>query len=388
MRHRTGQRKHAGKWLMTWRVAACAVVAAAAIQWPGAAGAAAATAGCEGWAGAQPQSPGSETNILEAVAVLSPCNAWAVGYSFTTGASGNQNLIEHWNGATWKAVTSPDPGANNYLLSVRAVSARNIWAVGGTDNKTSILHYDGTAWKPVTSPNPGTTNELRGVRAVSASNIWAVGYQATGSKNSGLIVHYDGHTWRTVHSPAPGTDSSLAAVAATSARDVWAVGNFASSSGSIRTLIEHWNGTRWRQVSSPSPAPDNNNLEGVGATSARDAWAVGTFVTTAHRTLILHWNGRKWARVASPNPEGDSGRDSFLLSVTATSRGHAWAVGGTGLAGADRDLILRWNGRRWVTVGAPILASNSYLAGVGAGSAGDAWAVGTASSVAVALHCC
>src|SRR5579871_2072517 len=60
--------------------------------------AAAVTTPCESWAGTQPPSPGTADNGLSGVTVLSACNAWAVGAA--GGGSGNQALIEHWNGAT------------------------------------------------------------------------------------------------------------------------------------------------------------------------------------------------------------------------------------------------------------------------------------------------
>ncbi len=75
--------------------------------------------------------------------------------------------------------------------------------------------------------------------------------------------------------------------------NAWAVGGvFAAGAG--HPLIEHWNGGSWRLV--PSPAPAGSVLYGVAATSARNAWAVGTIRTgppRAHLTpLIVHWNGK------------------------------------------------------------------------------------------------
>jgi len=148
-------------------------------------------------------------------------------------------------------------------------------------------------------------------------------------------------------------------------------------------------GRTWRQVASPNPGTVND-LNGVGATSRRDAWAVGTAVSGTRRTLILHWNGTRWAKVASPNP-GGSGQDHFLESVAASSSRRAVAVGSFGRILAHKNLIMAWNGHRWKTVPSPNLGSTNDLIGVGAGSAGNAWAVGTANfmpSMAVALHCC
>jgi hypothetical protein len=81
---------------------------------------------CESWTGgAQPPSPGTFHNSIFAVAALSSCNAWAVGYS-DDGAS-HQTLMEHWDRSAWKVVTGPDPGSTyNLLTSVRAVSTTSI----------------------------------------------------------------------------------------------------------------------------------------------------------------------------------------------------------------------------------------------------------------------
>src|SRR5436309_1613241 len=84
-----------------------AAAGAAAVSFT-AAPAAAAAASCQSWSGVQPPSPGADVTQLNGVAVQSPCNAWAVG-SFDNG-TGSQTLTEHWNGATWKVVPSPDPG--------------------------------------------------------------------------------------------------------------------------------------------------------------------------------------------------------------------------------------------------------------------------------------
>ncbi|HEY8300266.1 MAG TPA: hypothetical protein VIG48_00060 [Jatrophihabitans sp.] len=174
--------------------------------------------------------------------------------------------------------------------------------------------------------------------------------------------------------PAPGPAAAvifsgdLSGVAATSARNAWAVGSGGSFS-SPRILIVHWNGTGWVRV--PSPAGTGGGaLSGVAATSAGSAWAVGCThcFTSSSRSLILRWNGTVWTRVPSPSP----GRSSSLSGVAATSADRAWAVGTTGTT----TLILRWNGTAWKRVPSPSPASNSGLSGVAATSGRNAWAVG------------
>ena len=53
----------------------------------------------------------------------------------------------------------------------------------------------------------------------------------------------------------------------------------------------------------PSPSPGNDTLiNGVAATSANNAWAVGTFNLSGD-VWILHWNGTAWKAVpTAPTP--------------------------------------------------------------------------------------
>jgi hypothetical protein len=225
---------------------------------------------------------------------------------------------------------------------------------------------------------------LAGVSAVSATDAWAVGYACSNAECSEpnlvyktLIEHWNGTTWSTVASPNPAPSDQLTGVSAVSATDAWAVGT--ASSG--QTLILHWNGTKW----STTPAPESSNayqLNGVTAVSATDAWAVGDYSDGTAHTLTLHWNGTKWSVVASPSPGAAS---NALFGVSTLTPTDAWAVGES-LAtspGVLRTVVLRWNGKAWTQVASPDPGSSfSVLDGVSAVSASDAWAVGNYSSTA------
>ncbi|HEY3904942.1 MAG TPA: hypothetical protein VGM14_13610 [Streptosporangiaceae bacterium] len=261
--------------------------------------------------------------------VISPCDVWVAGFSFSNGA--NQDLIEHWNGIAWRVVPSPDPGTdNNFLTGIRAVSPSSIWAVGafnsgGGSDHTLILHWDGKSWQQMESPSPGDSADLNAVRAVSASSVWAVGNFSKGGKEKTLILHWNGHQWRQQASPNPGTLNALTGIAVTSAADAWAVG-FAGNGFAEQTLILHWNGRKWSRVASPDlGGPRNtNSLNGVAATSASNVWAVGIATHGGqNNTLILRWNGTKWTHVPSPDP----GSSNDLDAVAASSAANAWAVG-------------------------------------------------------------
>jgi len=311
------------------------------------------------------------------VAVLSQCNAWAVGWS-SSGLT-DLTLVDHWNGRAWKQVPSPTPAGSTQgeLLGVSAISANDIWAVGSYDLPTGayslIEHWNGTAWSEVPSPSPGgngtTVNAgLTSVAAVSPTDAWAGGTYAdlldTYSYKS-LIEHWNGTAWSEVPSPSPGgngttVNAGLTSVAAVSPTDAWAVGTDADllDNYSYKTLIEHWNGANWSQVPSPNPGtPDGqgqafNRLLSVTALPGSTAWAVGSYDTTLYgRTLILHWNGTAWQQDISPN--GNLVGNNGLTGVSASAANNAWAVGGYDNGSGPRALVAHWNGFQWVRVASP-----------------------------------
>ncbi len=156
-------------------------------------------------------------------------DVWAVGLD-ERGSTGNQSLVEHWDGTAWSAVPVPDVGGGaSLLVAVAAISASDVWAVGGyyqgSPYQTLIEHWDGSAWSLVPGPSVGTNSYLTALAPVSSSDAWAVGgfYRGSPYQTQTLIEHWDGNIWGVVDSPQ--LDGSLSGVAAVSSTDVWAVGN-------------------------------------------------------------------------------------------------------------------------------------------------------------------
>jgi hypothetical protein len=115
---------------------------------------------------------------------------WAIGNP--------QTLIEHWDGISWSIVPSPNPGLENELVGMTAISANNVWAVGdnipsnSNYHQTLIEHWDGISWSAVSSPSIGTSySYLKGVaRVLGTKQSWAVGFYSAGSYTQTLIEFY------------------------------------------------------------------------------------------------------------------------------------------------------------------------------------------------------
>ncbi len=115
--------------------------------------------------GSAPQNPNLHTpgSAFQAIAVVNAHDAWAVGSAGNLAEKKtNTVLVYHWDGQNWHSVKAPSFFAGSQLNSISAFAADNIWAVGSSDvtfgtgeSITLIEHWDGRSWQAVPSPNPG-----------------------------------------------------------------------------------------------------------------------------------------------------------------------------------------------------------------------------------------
>src|ERR1700685_2447891 len=102
-------------------------------------------------------------------------DAWAVGFD---GLDNIETSAMHWDGANWKGLATPNVGeATNKLNAVLALAPNDVWAVGFSTpvappkqaaTLTLIEHFDGASWVVVPSPNvgpnsPDQSNRLLGL---------------------------------------------------------------------------------------------------------------------------------------------------------------------------------------------------------------------------------
>jgi hypothetical protein len=94
----------------------------------------------------------------------------------------------------------------------------------------------------------------------------------------------------------------------------------------------------WTMTTVSAGAGNNVTLNSAFARTNTDAWAVGTQFAPAGATPpappTFHWNGTGWSYVPTPA----IGRNAALFSVSASSATDAWAVG-TIVGGSDTTLL-------------------------------------------------
>jgi hypothetical protein len=302
------------------------------------------------WSVVASENLGDDDNILLSVDAIATDDVWAVGY-YVNDFGISQTLIEHWNGTAWSVVPSPNNGGllDNRLLSVEAVSATDVWAVGYYYDEEAVArtlteHWDGTDWRVISSPNNGDVtqnNYLFDLAVVSASDIWAAGYYLNANDlPRSLLLRWDGSQWNVTSSPAIGSGPNiLYSIDASSATDVWAVGYYATSGYYYRPLTQHWDGSEWTVVASPYSEDGNDVLYSVETVSSTDAWAVGRIGNyySALQILTQHWDGTSWTSVRAPAPQQYSAYTLYSVDIVGTN--DVWAVGGNGDYYASEQII-------------------------------------------------
>lgn len=281
--------------------------------------------------------------MLLSVSGRSPDDLWAAGFVSVPGKRFSSPLIEHWDGRRWRHVHFAADIKATYLFSISVQSATDVWAVGRAGfNGIAMLHWNGRAWRQlsVAPARPGSL--LTDVTAVSGTDAWADG--SDGGHN--LILHWNGRIWSAVPGPDPASGSlNLGAVTSIASGEVWAVSAGVAKHSGVRVV--RWDGSAWRLLKDPD-LPQSLVLPSITATSPDDLWVAssGQAHDGSFDSTIRHWNGTRWSRPAGSESEKIPGQ---LYGLSATSASDAWAVGAVGGLGG-RPLILHWNGTRWKTV--------------------------------------
>lgn len=156
---------------------------------------------------------------------LSPGGTETFWWVYGTGPSdvwmvGERGRIAHYDGT---AFTEHASGVTATLWGVWAASSTDAWAVGGTPEGGTkapndiVLHWDGASWTRQVLPGEPLGRTLYKVWGTSSSDLYVVG-------EAGTIWHRCGTTWTLESKAAPLAKGTLFTVHGCSATEVYAVG--------------------------------------------------------------------------------------------------------------------------------------------------------------------
>jgi hypothetical protein len=321
-------------------------------------------------AAGQPSTGLAAGSSLSGVAVLSPRNAWAVGYD----NDNNGGLLAHWNGTRWSYTVLKNIGG---ISAITAISPSDIWAVGGG----VILHWNGSKWSLAKYP----AILFNSVGASSASNVWAGGtYSADSAPDPenavAALLHWTGKKWSVVplQSPKGNVLQQVSSLAVTGPKSAWASMYVSLSGGDY--ILMHWNGSVWRPLTTPVPGGASNLVLATSVVAGpRDsAWAFGWTTAVQSTPQIMYWNGKSWR-----NDSGSLGQQADYSDACFEANGTGWAMGNQQW-GETETGISRWTGKAWTASPVKVTGTEVYggLSPVACGALSNsyAWAVGTFST--------
>jgi len=287
--------------------------------------------------------PGGRGAMLTGIVALAPDDAWAVG---TVAGRKAADLIEHWDGVSWSEVQAPSSTSGG-IESIAASAPDDIWVkgtdypvVGGESIDEDVYeHWDGASWSSFVGPRAVDaslgTSTTQVIAVGPTGEAWAgggtvKGFGEAGQVSGALVERWDGTSW--VQMPPPQGDRPVSALAVVGARDVWAVlggqlRTFGGWGGGGGNVFVHWDGSGWDR----SVAVDGSVMQ-IAARSPGDVWAVG--ITSQGGPLVEHWNGKGWDAVDTNAPHSIT--DGLVAagvtptgSLIASGSGHPAGLGGS-----------------------------------------------------------
>ena len=158
------------------------------------------------------------------VAPASPRDVWMVGL-----IGEHAWFLAHWNGRSWRETNVYGGGwaEREWLEDVVALRGPGRWAVGSVYDEdegqlATSRYWDGGRWRAVDTRLPFGTY-LVSVDAISPRDVWAAGDDWSKGKTKGLVVRWNGTRWARV--PLTVRQSTdLSGITVASPRDVWVIG--------------------------------------------------------------------------------------------------------------------------------------------------------------------
>jgi hypothetical protein len=288
--------------------------------------------------------------------------------------SGDQTLVERWDGSAWTRQTLPLPSGDDASLDdVSCAPDGTCEIVGAYESGPSATHLLAARWDgsqfSLQSPAPAPgDNEPVGFTGVSCLSGGVCEVTGAVAQQGSFAERLSGGTWTVQTIPGP-SSRQLPSVSCLSTGQCEAVGNDGGGSGATPVAVR-FDGTSWGAQA--LSAVSNTAVWGVSCTSASACTTVGSHVGGS---LAERWDGATWSTQTTADPTGYPNQQlsalSCFSSTSCTSVGSDQAASGN-----TEGLIRHWNGTNWVAQTSVNPASTTRLTGVACPSSTTCEAVG------------
>jgi hypothetical protein len=286
-------------------------------------------------------------------------NDLLVGGTFATGDTVNgtsdiqPNNLARWDGQQWTGVGNGVGGTGSSSWQIHALKASgNGVFLGGSLPSVAGLHATNIAlWTGTNFSVLGSgVSDANGRGFVDAietqgSQVYVGGdFIKAGDVAQSEVARWDGTDWFNVGS---GLDNSVQALAFVGA-DLYAGGAFIKSGTKVLNHIARLDGTNWAAASTGLNGPVT-----VLRAGGTNLYAGGQF-TQAGAVAALNlakWDGKAWSPLGNGLGQTGAQFDAVQAIAVSTDGGTLYASGQFPSLGTTNNLIARWDGATWTTVG-------------------------------------
>jgi hypothetical protein len=233
------------------------------------------------YAGTLPLAPDRRWAQVNATAVISRNEVWAMGY-VRLSATREEPYVAEKGSHGWKISRLPQSvsSLNANVTEVSAVSGEDVWALlsSTTQNPSGLIHWNGKSWSLVRDSSATGTPDA--IVALSPSSVWIQTARPVSETSSG-IWHWNGRGWAALANPSGidfGANTYVSGIASDGHSGLWVLGGGAGAITVPFGLWDYRNGQWTGPVSIPGPSSLTlGSLVNVPHSSA--LWAPGSAFT-------------------------------------------------------------------------------------------------------------
>jgi hypothetical protein len=263
-----------------------------------------------------------------------------------------RNVIERWDGSSWKAV---GPAIDSVWLGAMGVfrdADGPALFIAETEHPTEtrdLLRWDGKHLSRMHVDDVGEPLALLSFGSGPDAALYvAGGMSRIGGVAVGNIARWNGATWSALDASAGtgGPDGEVDALAIFddgSGPALYAAGAFVTSAGGVEaSAVARWNGSAWTSVPGLSPYDHVTALIAFDDGSGPALYAGGT--------EVWRWNGKQWSQVGQPMFGNPFAVDAF--AVYDDGHGPALYAGGRMDLGFPSPIaqVAKWDGASWIPI--------------------------------------
>jgi hypothetical protein len=294
----------------------------------------------------------------------------AGGSFLNAGGDPDADRIARWNGSSWTSIGGPGSGVGATVYAI-AFAPGDVLIIGGSFSDAggnasadNIAGWNGSSWS---SLGTGLNGNVHSIEIASNGDLYAGGSftDAGGDADADRIAMWSSPSWSSVGGAGSGVDSTVYDIAFNELGQLTVAGNFSDAGGDADADgIAVWHHGTWNSIGGVGSSL-SSGVKSLARDGRGDLFAGGVFenVGRSQADYLAQWSGTEWNPVTNATLPRGGGLNSTVHALALDSDGRLYAGGEFGRAGGDpaAEYFAVWDGTEWSALGGPSAAFDGYV---------------------------